>query len=1704
MGVDDDGVPVSIGGLRQRRLLALLTIRAGSMVDIGWLAEHLWDDVDRPADTARSIRTYVSRLRSSLPAAAREWIETGPGGYRFSAPPEAMEHQRFAMLRADATRARGHDDPLTAQNSLDEALDLWRGQPFRELEDLAWARGDIEHLASDRLEAMEERWEVSLALGRHTQITGELAAFTSEHGLRERGTRQFALALHRSGRTAEALRVISQYRAELAERSGLEPSSAIVKLEAALLAGDPSLDVDTVGRPLRGYRLLEQAGTGAFSVVWRGVQPSVNREVAIKQIRSELASQPEFIRRFEAEAHLVARIEHPHIVPLIDYWRDPDSAYLVMRWLSGGTLELRLDDGPMTVGETLRLAREIGGALSAAHAQGVVHRDVKSPNILFDEAGNAFLGDFGIALTAQESSGSEAALSQGSPAYASPEQIRRETLGPRADIFSLGVVLFECLTGFLPFQNSRSVEDLVEHQLQTPYPLVSEWRDDVPAAVVDAVAKATSKDAGDRFESVQEFLQALESDTVGLSSQGGASDRVDPLPANPYMGLLAFDDGDADRFFGREALVNELIGRLGGQTLQSRCLVVVGPSGSGKSSVVRAGLVPAIRSGAVAGSDDWFTTTLTPGADPFESLDVALLRIAVNPPPSLVGQLRNGARGVLRGIRRCLGSDDDRLLIVIDQFEEVFTSASPEDANRFLDALSVAVEDPTSPVRLVITLRADYYHRPLEHPAFARVVKETAVEVTPLAGDEMERAIVEPARRLGVEFESGLPARIAAEAAGQPSPLPLLQYTLSELFERRVGNQLTVEAYEAIGGLSGALSARAEELYTGADELHRGALRRVLGHMTSPGAESADLRRRVPVADFRHDPSAGSVLESLGRARLVTFDRDTVTREPTVEVAHEALLREWPRLVDWLAEDVDLLRSAEVVAGAATAWDQGGREESDLYRGGRLDNAIELADTAPDQLRRIDREFIDASRSAAEAVRRNDERGIRRLRQLALGVGVALVVALVAGGIAFVQRNDARAARDRSEEATAVADLATLIRRSSEATDPKLAILLALEAQRVAPGPDSDQALLSALDKSGGLSTIASFPPLAEGPCASNWVGWIAENGFAHAAARNGQMVFRDFRTGDVIELGPMPGDGCGRWYGERAWDRRYAVSGSGDRLWLGPFDGPWEVELELDGSMFFTPRAVGRDRFLLTGNDSVQLVDSRTGAFVGDAIEGLRNPSAFLDRGGEIAVVLSISETSADETSLLVLNPADGSELARGEIPARLERFEFEPEATLGVAATNDGRLLTISLDTAEVVADVALSGGPVYALRTRPDGTIMVMSTGPRGGLEAIDGRTGPLEDESVSLSNLTGGYWRADETLITWDSTYQVDVLDLEAEALVDRRLPYNGVGRVGQGGPTVTIDVDSGVAVVFDDPSRPRVIELATGDESLLDLRTPAGDVFPAVGLTAVPGGFAQVAENLEVGLWIDEEMIDRKTLATTDGVTIAGTGGDGSRVVLGASREDGSTEVHLVELGSGEIRDLFFIETEEVAGAFPAADDGLIILEPNGTLTTYDASGTITDELASGHLESPFGTFDGSHLIALAQQSSSGSSVTITDLDDESVRALPSFGRVENIGFARGGAMLVIQSADGAVNLWDVEAAAFAGTLWNGTGAGFDGPWYDEASDSIWVLTSDEIVRLPLDATVWRQRACEAAGRDLTQDEWDRLVPGGGPVQPSCP
>ena len=231
---------------------------------------------------------------------------------------------------------------------------------------------------------------------------------------------------------------------------------------------------------IKGYQLIEPIGEGAFGVVYRARQPFIDREVALKVILPEHANQPQFIRRFEAEAQLVAQLEHPHIVPLYDYWRDPQGAYLVMRLMGGGNLAERLLDGPLELTRAVQLIDQVASALHHAHQQGVVHRDLKPANILFDDAGNAYLSDFGIAkaLSSHADLTATGAI-LGTPAYISPEQVQSLPISPQTDIYTLGILLFEVLSGLHPFPEQASGSLLVK-QVNEPLPLVKTLRPELP------------------------------------------------------------------------------------------------------------------------------------------------------------------------------------------------------------------------------------------------------------------------------------------------------------------------------------------------------------------------------------------------------------------------------------------------------------------------------------------------------------------------------------------------------------------------------------------------------------------------------------------------------------------------------------------------------------------------------------------------------------------------------------------------------------------------------------------------------------------------------------------------------------------------------------------------------------------------------------------------------------------------------------------------------------------------------------------------------------------------------------------------------------------------------------------------------------------------------------------------------------------------
>ncbi len=1071
---------IGLGGPKQRSVLASLLVRPNQVVPADDLIDQLWGE--DPPDTARkTLQSYVTHLRRALGPDRIEWRAPG---YVLHLDPQELDAARFESLVQEAKATNQHPDRSAALYR--RALELWRGPAFAGLAGDGTLAAETHRLEELRSEALEGRIAADLEAGRHGELIPELTALTSEQPLRERLCAQLMVALYRSGRQADASAAYHRAREVLAEELGLDPSEELQGLHERILKNDPVLEAPH--ERLRGYELVEEIGQGGFGVVYRAWQPQLAREVAIKAIRPALANDPEFIRRFEAEAQLVARLEHANIVPLYDYWREPGAAYLVMRWIRGGSLDEMSRRLPIDLETVARLEEQIASALSFAHRLGVVHSDLKPANVLLDEEGNAYLSDFGIAADLRGLRSEERDLRL-SPAYLSPEQIRGEPATPATDIYCLGLLLYQVLCGGHPFSGTAPML-LLQKQLHEPLPPVSARRPDLPGPIDDVIARATAKDPAARFSDVA----ALDLAFQAAMQPGRAKIALGEIElANPYKGLRPFGEADALDFFGRDVMVDRLVARLVETGEGSRFLGVVGPSGSGKSSAVRAGLVPLLRAGAMPGSDTWFMVEMMPGVHPFEELEAALLRIATDPPSTLVDQLQGEDRGLADAAERVLPPDGSELFLVIDQLEELFTHVEDEETRaRFLEYLAAAATDPHSRVWVLVTLRADYFDRPLAYPGFGQLLGSRSETVTPLTPAELELAIAGPAERIGVAIEPELLAEIVADSTGRPGTLPLLQYALTELFERREDGALTLARYQEVGGVGGALAGRAEHLYEGnGGEAGREATRQLFLRLVNVDEGVEDLRRRVRRSEL--DSLEGdrdamtAAIDSFTSHRLLTSDRDPVTREPTVEVAHEALLRSWPRLRGWIDSSLEDLRNHRRLATEVAQWQDAARDPSFLLRGSRLERFEAWAAGSGFALNSVERDYLEASlrereaeHGAEEAQRRREgfleRRSVRRLRAL---VAVLTAAALVATSLTVV----ARSQRNRAERASLIATARELAAAAvtNLDVDAERSMLLALEAVETTYRvdgtvlPEAEEVLHRALQAHRLVFTVLGF-----------------------------------------------------------------------------------------------------------------------------------------------------------------------------------------------------------------------------------------------------------------------------------------------------------------------------------------------------------------------------------------------------------------------------------------------------------------------------------------------------------------------------------------------------------------------------------------------------------------------------------------------------
>ena len=498
----------------------------------------------------------------------------------------------------------------------------------------------------------------------------------------------------------------------------------------------------------------------------------------------------------------------------------------------------------------------------------------------------------------------------------------------------------------------------------------------------------------------------------------------------PFKGLQFFDEADADIFFGREVLTASLVSHLReGQSL----LVVVGASGSGKSSIVRAGLVPALRCGEPLvdgkrppkGSTDWLIRVISPSPHPLITLATGLTRDHKTSTDKTIlrDDLYRDPR-TLRMVAERITEDAGapKLLLVVDQFEELFTLCREEKERKaFIDNLLAAVEEEgDSPITVVITLRADFYAHCSEYPHLRKAIAKHQEYIGPMSAREMRRAIEEPARRGRWDFQPGMVDLFLRDVKGEPGALPLLSHALLETWHRRSGRMLTLKSYAASGGVGGAIAKTADTVFNSHLTLEQQVIaRNIFLRLTGLGEDTQHTRRRVMLSELVLDPDEAPavevVLKKLADARLIT------TYDDTVEVAHEALIREWPALQEWLEEDREGLKLHRHLTESAQEWQELNRDHGELYRGARLTQVAEWARGNDGHLNELEREFLSASQvfmaneeaerearrqrelettqklAEAEEIRYSERTSAGpRTRWLAIGLSAFLVIAVIA------------------------------------------------------------------------------------------------------------------------------------------------------------------------------------------------------------------------------------------------------------------------------------------------------------------------------------------------------------------------------------------------------------------------------------------------------------------------------------------------------------------------------------------------------------------------------------------------------------------------------------------------------------------------------------------------------------------------------------
>jgi len=787
----------------------------------------------------------------------------------------------------------------------------------------------------------------------------------------------------------------------------------------------------------------------------------------------------------------------------------------------------------------------------------------------------------------------------------------------------------------------------------------------------------------------------------------------------PYRGLARFEPGDRHLFFGRDRVVDEVDALV----RDHRFAVLFGPSGSGKSSLLRAGLIPRLREELATRGHPATLRVLTPGPTP----------------ATTYGHLLTPAPG------------EPASWVVVDQFEEVFTLCQDaRERSRFIDLL-LAARTPDTRLRVLVSVRADFYARCAEHRDLADALRGAALLLGPMTAEELREAVVGPAQAVGCLVERTLTARLVEEVLDEPGGLPMLSHVLLETWRRRRGRLLTLAGYEAAGGVRGAIAATAEEVYGALSPREARTARHLLLRMVVPGQGTPDTRRpltRAELADW-NAPEVPPVLEHLTRARLLTTDEDAV------HLAHEALITCWPRLHDWIERDRERLRHHRMLTDAARTWLEHDRDPGALYRGTRLARAEELfgedegaggsAGGADLTLTTPERAFLTAALEARAAERRAAARISRRHRVLAVSLSVVLVVAVLSA-FAVVHERDDNLRRRTQSAARRVADVADGLRT----TDPRTAQQLGVAAWRTARLPETRRALLGSLaqvetdtftDPAPGQDTLRRLTDDGRTLLSANGRTWRTWDVTTHRATGSGRVP-----AGTVTEAGPSA-----HVLGVTDGDRALRLWNTVTHRWADP-------ELHDVGNAQFT--ADGRS-LLTTEGDRVRLRSAADGRVLFEA----RAPDAVLTAGsadGRTAAVCSatggVHVWNTANSRFLPGTWRQDPAVCDTETPALAlsgDRLAVATGTGLRVWDTTTGRS----------VADLQDTG--VQSASFSPDGTFVATADGSELRVWRLSAPGAPVLRHPLDNQRLYGGLaWDRDGRTLRYLESGTVHTLDLGA--------------------------------------------------------------------------------------------------------------------------------------------------------------------------------------------------------------------------------------------------------------------------------------------------------------------------------------------------